>query len=138
MSKRLYVGNLPYTVTQDEVHEEFAKFGPVSDCKLITDRETGRAKGFGFVTFTNDADADRAINALNGQNFSGRSLTVNEATERPRTGGGGGGGFNRSGPPPQGRPADPPRDNGGGGGRKGGGGGGGSRRQRGGDRDDSY
>jgi RNA recognition motif-containing protein len=105
--KRLYIGNLPFSATTEEVQAEFAKFGTVQDCKLISDRETGKARGFGFVTFTNDEDAVRAINALNGQLFGGRALTVNEAEER--RGGGGGGNFNR-------QAGGQPRTNGGNGG----------------------
>ncbi len=116
MSKRLYVGNLPFSVTQDDVKNEFSKYGTVEDCKLITDRETGKPRGFGFMTFANSQEADAAIAGLHGQNFAGRSLTVNEAEERRPNGGGGGGGR--------------PQGGGGGGGGRGGGGGGRERGRR--------
>lgn len=83
---KLYVGNLPYSTTEDDLREQFAAYGAVTSASLITDRETGRSKGFGFVEFENDDDAKKAIDALNGQDFGGRSLVVNEArpkTERP-------------------------------------------------------
>jgi cold-inducible RNA-binding protein len=128
MAKRLYVGNLPFSANQDEVRAEFSKFGNVEDCKLITDRETGKPRGFGFVTFTNPQEADAAIAAMHGSNWGGRSLTVNEAEERRAGGGGGGGGFNR----PSGGGGGGGRNFQGGGGRGGGGhGGGGGGRDRG-------
>lgn len=114
MSKKLYVGNLSYSVTDSQLEQLFAEFGSVSSAQVIMDRDTGRSKGFGFVEMSNDAEAQAAINALNGQDMGGRPLTVNEArpkTEGPRGGGGGGGG----------------RGYGGGGGGYGGGGGGGRR-----------
>ncbi len=98
MAKRLYVGGLPYAVTEAELQEAFAKAGAVESARIITDRMSGRSKGFGFVEMTNDEDADAAINMYNGQDFGGRTLVVSEARpmeDRPqRTGGGGGrGGF---------------------------------------------
>ncbi len=84
--KSIYVGNLPYTATEDEVRELFEQHGNVDSVKLITDRETGRPRGFGFVEM-NDSDAERAIRALDGTDFGGRGLRVNEA--QPRRGGGG-------------------------------------------------
>ena len=114
MTQRIYVGNLPYSATEEELRQLFAAHGDVLSCALPIDRESGRPRGFGFVEMEN-ADAERAIQALDGQDFGGRSLRVNEA--RPRgEGGGGGGGYG-----------------GGGGGGYGGGGGGGGR-DRGGDR----
>jgi RNA recognition motif-containing protein len=92
--KKLYVGNLPFTATEDEVRELFAKHGNVSSVNLITDRETGRPRGFGFVEMD---DPSAAMDALNGYEFGGRALRVNEAEERRdrNRGGGGGGGGNR-------------------------------------------
>lgn len=90
---KLYVGNLPFSATEDSVRSLFAPHGTVEKVSLITDRDTGRARGFGFVEMSN-ADASRAMQALNGQDFEGRALKVNEAQERERSGGGG----NRGGP----------------------------------------
>ena len=82
----IYVGNLPYSTTPDDLREIFASFGEVAAARIVNDRETGRAKGFGFVEMTDDAEAEAAINALNGQENNGRTLTVNEAKPRePRT-----------------------------------------------------
>jgi RNA recognition motif-containing protein len=90
MGKKLYVGNLPYTVTDSELQQMFEAHGAVTSAQVIMDRETGRSKGFGFVEMGSDAEAQAAITALNGQQMGGRPLTVNEA--RPKEGGGGGGG----------------------------------------------
>lgn len=111
MGKKLYVGNLPFTVTEESLSETFAECGTVESAKIITDRETGRSKGFGFVEMSTDAEAQDAISKYNGADWGGRPMTVNEAKPMaPREGGGGGrGGF------------------GGGGGRGGRGGGGGGR-----------
>ncbi len=122
MGKKLYVGNLSYDVDSSALEQMFTQFGAVVSAQIITDRDTGRSKGFGFVEMTSDADAQKAIAALNGQEQGGRALTVNEAKpreDRPRGGGGGGGGYGGGG---GGR-------SGGGGGRSGGrsGGGGGGR-----------
>src|SRR5262245_45621199 len=87
---KLYVGNLSFQTTEEQLAQLFSEFGPVSRASVITDRETGRSRGFGFVEMGSDAAAKAAINALNGQMVDGRSLTVNVA--RPREGGGGGGG----------------------------------------------
>lgn len=109
MSKNIYVGNLPFSATADDLREAFGNYGTVTSAQVVNDRETGRSRGFGFVEMSEGAE--EAINALNGAQFQGRTLTVNEAKpreERPRTGGGGGGGR-------------PPRSGGGG---YGGGGGG--------------
>jgi RNA recognition motif-containing protein len=92
---KLYVGNLPFSATDDSVRNLFSKYGTVEKVSLITDRETGRPRGFGFVEMSN-ADASRAMQALNGADFEGRPLKVNEAQDRERSGGGGGG--NRGGP----------------------------------------
>jgi RNA recognition motif-containing protein len=96
MSKSLYVGNLPFQTTADDLREAFEQFGSVSRAQVITDRETGRSRGFGFVEMTEGAD--EAIANLNGALFQGRALTVNEAKpreERPRTGQRTGGGSGR-------------------------------------------
>lgn len=93
--KKLYVGNLPFTATNEEISALFGKHGTVHSVALINDRETGRPRGFGFVEMDDDA-ASAAIQALDGTEMGGRALRVNEAQERPRrTGGGGGGGGGR-------------------------------------------
>ncbi len=86
----IYVGNLPYSVTDGELQDLFAQFGDVSSARVISDRETGRAKGFGFVEMRDNAEANKAIEALNGSDMNGRALRVNESQPKPRTGGGGG------------------------------------------------
>ena len=83
---KLYVGNLPFTVTEEAVRNLFAPHGTVEKISLINDRETGRPRGFGFVEMSN-SDASRAMLALNGQDLEGRALKINEAQERPRSGG---------------------------------------------------
>jgi RNA recognition motif-containing protein len=88
MAKRLYVGNLNYSVTSEDLQELFEQFGNVTSALVLSDRETGRSRGFGFVEMDNDAEADTAIESLDGNEHEGRRLTVNEA--RPRTPGGGG------------------------------------------------
>ena len=97
MGKRLYVGNLSYDSTDDTVRAAFSEDGrTVTEVHVMTDRETGRPRGFGFVEMGSDSDAQAAIEALDGAELDGRNLKVNEAQERkPRTGGGGGGGGNR-------------------------------------------
>ena len=90
MSKKLYVGNLSFSSTEDDVRDHFAPYGEVISVNLITDRETGRLRGFGFVEM-DDAGASAAIQALDGKELGGRTLKVNEAQEKPRSGGGGGG-----------------------------------------------
>jgi RNA recognition motif-containing protein len=87
---KMYVGNLSFKTTEGQLRELFEAHGQVSSASLVMDRETGRPRGFGFVEMPNDAEANAAMNALNGKNIDGRDLTVNEA--RPREGGGGGGG----------------------------------------------
>ncbi len=82
---RIFVGNIPYTTTGDDLSELFGEFGEVNDARVITDRGTGRSKGFGFVDMPNDSDANEAMKSLNGSDFNGRPLTVNEA--RPRNDG---------------------------------------------------
>ncbi|KAB7623693.1 RNA recognition motif domain-containing protein [Alkalilimnicola sp. S0819] len=86
--KSIYVGNLPFSATEDEVRDLFAAFGEVQKVNLINDRETGRPRGFGFVEM-DDADAERAIEALNGQDMGGRPLRINEAQPKRPMGGGG-------------------------------------------------
>jgi RNA recognition motif-containing protein len=115
MGKKLYVGNLSYQMTSSDLQELFSQHGTVQSAEVISDRETGRSKGFGFVEMTSDDEADAAIAALNGQEHQGRALTVNEARPREDRGGrgGGGGGGGRGG-----------YGGGGGGGGRGGGGGG--------------
>ena len=118
MGNKLYVGNLPYTVRDEDLHQAFGEFGAITSAKVMMERDTGRSKGFGFVEMGSDAEAQAAINGMNGQSLGGRSITVNEARPMeprpPRSGGfGGGGGY-------------------GGGGRSGGGGYGGGDRSGGG------
>ena len=116
MPKNIYVGNLPWQTTQDDLYQLFAQYGQVSKAQVISDRETGRSRGFGFVEMPDDAEASKAIEALNESQFNGRPLTVNEAKPRePRAAGGGGYGGGGGG------------YGGGGGGRGGYGGGGGGR-----------
>ena len=96
MPKNLYVGNLPFNTTSDELREAFAQHGTVTRVQVITDRETGRSRGFGFVEM--EEGADEAVTKMNGAMFQGRTLTVNEARPRePRQGGGGGGGYGGGG-----------------------------------------
>ncbi len=96
MARKLYVGNLPYSATEDELRSLFEQHGPTTSVAVITDRETGRSRGFGFVEFETEEAAEKAREALDGQDMGGRPLRVNEANER-RPGGGGGGGY-RGGP----------------------------------------
>ncbi len=126
MATKLYVGNLPFQTTSDDLREHFAQAGNVESAQVVEDRMTGRSRGFGFVEMTTAEEAAAAIEQFNGKDFNGRNLTVNEARPRTEGGGGygGGGGGNRGG-----------YGGGGGGGGGGGyGGGGGGRRDKG-DRD---
>src|SRR5687768_3060472 len=117
MSTKLFVGNLSFNTTENDLQDLFAAYGPVQQVDMIMDRMTGRPRGFGFVTMENKDDAQKAIEALHGKNIDGRDLTVNEARPREeRAGGGGGGGRGYGG--------------GGGGGGYGGGGRGGDRGER--------
>lgn len=93
MSKKLYIGNLAFSVTQDSLKEAFASFGDIEEVTLVTDRETGRSRGFGFVTFANDADADKAMAEMNGKEIEGRAIKVSEARPPGEGGGGRRGGF---------------------------------------------
>ena len=98
MGSKLYVGNLSYGVTSSDLNQMFASHGTVASAEVISDRETGRSKGFGFVQMSSDDEAQAAIAALSGQEHDGRALTVNEAKPREERSGGGGGGYgNRSG-----------------------------------------
>lgn len=105
MGNKLYVGNLPYSFRDSDMEQAFSQFGTVASAKVMMERDTGRSKGFGFVEMGSDAEAQAAINGMNGQPLGGRSIVVNEARpmeQRPRTGGfggggGGGGGGGRSG-----------------------------------------
>ncbi|MBK6692683.1 MAG: RNA-binding protein [Myxococcales bacterium] len=92
MGNRLYVGNLSFDASSDAVRAHFAEIGEVTDVQVVMDRETGRSRGFAFVTMGESGTAQRAISELNGTLLAGRPLRVNEAEERPRGGGGGGGG----------------------------------------------
>lgn len=95
---KLYVGNLSFDTSEQQLRDMFAVHGEVTSAALVMDRETGRPRGFGFVEFADSASANAAITALNGTNVGGRDLTVNEAKARePRSGGGGGYGGNRGG-----------------------------------------
>ena len=92
MAKKLFVGGLSWETTDSDLKETFASYGEITEAKVITDRETGRSRGFGFVTFVRDEDAMRAISKMHGTSLDGRTITVNEAQEKgPRQGTGGGG-----------------------------------------------
>ena len=93
MGTKLYVGNLSFEVTENDLQDLFAQAGPVASVNLLQDRTTGRSRGFGFVEMTSEADTTKAISMLNGKEFKGRALTVNEARPREERGGGGGGGY---------------------------------------------
>jgi RNA recognition motif-containing protein len=127
VGNKLYVGNLAYSVRDDSLTQAFAQFGTVTSAKVMMDRETGRSKGFGFVEMGSDAEAQAAINGMNGQQLQGRPLVVNEARPREeRPGGyGGGGGGGRGGYGGGGSGGGGGYGGGGGGGRGGYGGGGG-------------
>ena len=121
MSRKLFVGNLPYSVTSERLQEAFSQFGTVTSSKVIVDRETGRSRGFAFLEMETDDQGAAAMQAMNGALLDGRSIAVREAVERQPGGGGGGGGFGGGG----GRGPRPPYGGGGGGGGYRGGGGGG-------------
>ena len=108
--KKIFVGNFSFSLSEDELRSLFTPFGAVDSATVVTDRATGRSRGFGFVEMPNNDEAEKAITALNGKDSGGRALTVNEARPKPEFSGGGGGG-------------------GGYGGNRGGGGGGGGRRE---------
>jgi hypothetical protein len=139
MGKKLYVGNLPYSVRDGDLEQAFGQFGSVTSAKVMMERDTGRSKGFGFVEMGSDEEAQSAINGMNGQPLGGRSVVVNEARpmeERPpRSGGGGfggGGGRREGGGGGYGGGGGGGYGGGGGGGGGYGGGGGGGRREGGG------
>ncbi len=92
MNNKLYVGNLSFNTTENDLHDAFAAHGKVMEANLMVDRESGRPRGFGFVTMSSDTEATNAITALNGAQLDGRALTVNVAKPREERGGGGGGG----------------------------------------------
>ncbi len=135
MGNKLYVGNLPFTITETELQDLFAQAGPVNEVMLMQDKFTGKSRGFAFVTMATDADAQTAMTQLNGKQYGGRALTVNEARpreDRPQ-GGGGGGGYRGGGGGGGGYRGERSggggeRRGGGGGGYRGGGGGRGDRR----------
>src|SRR5580700_1610046 len=125
--KNIFVGNLDFNATEEAVRTLFERYGAVNSARIMTDRDTGRSRGFAFVEMENETEADQAIAALNGYTMDGRALNVNEARPKPDRGfGGGGGGGNRFGGGGGGGGGKRP---GGGGGRPGGGGGGGGRRE---------
>ncbi len=95
LGNKLYVGNLPFNTTEADLRELFEQHGAVASVNVIVDRETGRSRGFGFVEYDDSSMAEKAQRALDGQDFGGRSLRVNEANERGSRGGGGGGGGRR-------------------------------------------
>lgn len=133
MGNKLYVGNLPFSATDDSLRDLFGQCGSVTDVMIALDRQTGRSRGFGFVTFSTDEEANAAISKFHGSDMEGRTIQVNEARpreERPQGGGGGGGGGYRGGGGGGGY-----RGGGGGGGYRGGGGGGGGGYRGGGHRD---
>jgi len=129
---KLYVGNLPFSATEDEIRSMFEDFGGAVDLHIPLDRETGRPRGFAFVTLSSKEQGEAAIGSLDGKDMGGRALRISEAQERaPRGGGGGGGGGNWGGGGGGDRRGGGGGDRrGGGGDRRGGGGGGGSRRGR--------
>jgi cold-inducible RNA-binding protein len=133
MGNKLYVGNLPYSVRDEDLQQSFGQFGAVTSAKVMMERDTGRSKGFGFVEMGNDAEAQAAIAGMNGQPLGGRSVVVNEArpmeARPPRTGGfgGGGGGYGGGGGGGGDRSGGGGYGGGGGGGRSGGGSDGGFR-----------
>lgn len=136
MGKRLYVGNLSYSVTEADLREVFAEGGNVEEVRVVLDRDTGRPRGFAFVEMASDAEATAAMQALNGRDVQGRAISVSEARERSGGGGGGGGGRGYGGGGGGGYGGGGGGGYGGGGGgergerRGGGGGGGGGRRGR--------
>jgi RNA recognition motif-containing protein len=125
MNTRLYVGNLSFNTTADGVRTAFQEFGTVSDVHLVSDRETGRSRGFAFVTMGTPEEAAKAIEGMDGRTLDGRPLRVNEAEQRQQRGGGGGGGFRGGGGGGYGGGGGGRGGYGGGGGGYGGGGGGG-------------
>ena len=123
----IFVGNLSFRTTQEEIHQIFANYGVVERVNLVTDRDSGQSRGFAFVEMTNANEAEAAINALNGTELHGRNINVNVARPKPAGGGGGGGGYGGGGGGGGGRGGRGGSGGGGGGGRGGSGGGGGGR-----------
>lgn len=103
MGKKLFVGGLPYATTEERLQEVFESYGPVTEAKIVLDRETNRPRGFGFVTFEEEADAQKAMTELDRSDFDGRTISVQPATERSS------GGSERRGPRPGGGGGRPPR-----------------------------
>ncbi|MCO5110318.1 MAG: RNA-binding protein [Burkholderiaceae bacterium] len=136
MGNKLYVGNLPYGVRDNDLEQAFSAFGSVTSAKVMMERDTGRSKGFGFVEMGSDAEAQAAINGMNGQSLGGRAIVVNEARPMeprpPRSGGFGGGGYGGGGRSSGGFGGGRSEGGYGGGGREGGGGYGGGGRSEGG------
>ncbi len=129
MGNKLYVGNLSFDTTENDLQDLFSGAGTVREAVLIQDKMTGKSRGFAFVTMSTDEEAQAAVSQFNGKDLQGRSLTVNEARPREEfSGGGGGGGARRSSGGGGGGGGGGSRGGGGGGGNRGGGGGGGSRR----------
>jgi cold-inducible RNA-binding protein len=116
---RLYVGNLAFNTTENDLQDNFERYGTVADVKIMMDQGSGRSRGFGFVTMGSSAEGQAAITGLDGQDMDGRNLTVNEARPREeRGGGGGGGGFGGGAPRSGGKPKSFSGGGGGGGGRR--------------------
>jgi RNA recognition motif-containing protein len=139
MGNKLYVGNLPFSTTEDSLRDAFGQCGTVTDVMIAVDRQTGRSRGFGFITFSSDEEANAAVSKFHGQDMDGRTIQVNEARpreDRPQGGGGGGGyrGGGGGGGGYRGGGGGGRSGGGGGGGYRGGGGGGGGYRDRGSDR----
>ena len=110
MSRKLYVGNIPFETNENDLQELFAEAGAVESVNVVRDRETGRARGFAFVEMATDEAAQAAVSQLHDRTFGGRRLTVNEARpQTPRSGGGGGGGYGRGGSGGGGRRSEPRR-----------------------------
>lgn len=89
MSKKLFIGGISWNTTEDGLRQAFSQFGDIEEVRIVMDRETGRSRGFGFLVFSNDNDATKAITAMDGQTLDGRVIKVNEAIEKPDRGGGG-------------------------------------------------
>ena len=123
MGNKIFVGGLNWDATDDDLRESFGECGTITDAVVVNDRDTGRSRGFGFVTYSSDEEAKAAVEKFDGQDFMGRKLTVNEARQREERGDGGGGGYRGGGGGGRGGGGR----GGGGGGYRGGGGGGGRR-----------
>ena len=132
--KKLYVGNLPFSASEDDLQNLFGQYGQVDSVTIVRDRDSGQPRGFGFVEMADDQAAESAINATNGSDFGGRNMMVNEARPQAPRSGGGGGGYRGGGGGGGYRGGGGGGNRGGGGGNRGGGGGGRDRGGRGGDR----